>query len=325
MFAFIGAIYTLILYLIWNTNTLKNYFIYVLLFLLLNLFTTNLIVFFVYIPMVLAVSVAVRLYFVLTDKSFLLKASSALLLFTLLIMCQFAFTQPWQIYKDSALSRATTTEASIDESSIISTETISPKPSLQPVPNSTTENIVPDNFRTAKLPDVITVFNSYRKEIRWNFLEFFQFAEDPYIKNENLFFINTMNENRGNCFFVISSQWYPFYDSTSKILSSKCLIKPTTSQLFTQGLDKSILVSQEVFNSLSNVFLFIFLLLTLIGRFNFLLVFAYPITFITAYVLSANTLDRYTIGVFPFYISLFFILILISIKRVRTHIAIKDK
>jgi hypothetical protein len=262
--------------------------------------------------MVLAVSVAMRLYFVSNNKSFLHKTSSALLLFTFLTICQFAFTQPWQIYKDSALNN----EFYINNQDSDLEQGVQ-QSILQPIPQATDENILTDNYRSTSWDDPITVILNYRAYINSNFLKFLQFKEDPLTKSENNFFINTLNENRLNCYFIISSNWYPFYDLTSRTLSGDCLLKPIKSSILEKSTSKIAHISQKVFIALSNLFIFIYVILTYLGRFKFLFVFIYPITFIAAYTLSAATIDRYTIGVFPFYISLSFISILIVLYELK--------
>lgn len=316
MLTFIGALYTLLIFLILRARTLRQIYLVITLFLLLNLFSVNLIVFYKYIPVFLAPIFARSFARLRFQGEYVKKYITFLILAVFLAITPFLFSQPWLIYKEAALSPPQQTE--LTKTQPQNGKSSYPSPA-QPIPTDLNNDIsvVPENFRTTQFPDPITVFNNYRKEIRSNIFEFFQFREDPDIRNENSFFVSIMNDNRNDCIFIISSQWYPFYEFTKNSISEDCLIYPIKKQSLSLIISEIAPFNSFIYSNLSKIFILLFVTLLFVGKLNFVIYFLYPIIFATAYILSANTLDRYTTPLFPFYLTFAFIFLILMEKWIK--------
>jgi hypothetical protein len=318
MMAFIGALFTLTIFLALEATSIKKLQLVIIYYLLLIFISVNLIVFYKYIPVIISPIFAWAFVRLKYKESIIKKYSTFLVLSTLLAFMPIVFSQPWLIYKQNALNTNSTNSALMASSLVNMTPAVEPAPT-QPTPSEFDSDkiVVPENFRTTEFPDAVTVFNNYRNELRRNVLEFFQYQEDPYIKNENAFFVKTLIDNRSNCTFTISSKWYPFYEFTENFVSEFCLIQPNNGYSTTKVLNKVSFFSTSIFTIFSNIFIFIYVALLIKAGIKFGIYFIYPIIFAAAYIVSANTIDRYTIPVFPYYLSFSIIILILLNKRIR--------
>lgn len=317
----IGALFTLLIFLALNTISVKKLLVIIAFYLFLVFISVNLIVFFEYIPILLAPIFAWS-FAQLKFKNHITKKYISFILFSIfLALAPYFFSQPWQIYKQNVLNPELKSSALLASAPANQPDPVQPNPT-QPVPSNLDSDIVvvPENFRTTQFPDPLTVLNNYRGETKHNFLEFFQFQEDPYIKNENELFVMTLNEKRDGCTFIISSKWYPFYDFTEDLVAKSCLFPNLKTNNVTSLVNLLVPYNSKIYSFLANIFIFVFFTLIILGGPKFAIYFIYPITFASAYIFTANTIDRYTIPMFPFYLSFAVIVLILIFQKIKPKI-----
>ena len=317
----IGALFTLLIFLALNTNSVKKLLLITAFYLFLVFISVNLIVFYEYIPIILTPIFAWAFAQLQFKKQIIKKYSSFLFLSILLALAPYFFSQPWQNYKQSVLNPELISSALLASAADNQPDPVQPNPT-QPVPSMLDSDIVtvPENFRTTQFPDPLTVLNNYRGQTRHNFLEFFQFQEDGFIKNENEFFVVTLNENRDKCTFIISSKWYPFYDFTEEFVAKSCLFPNLKTSNIRNFIDLLISSNSKIYSFFANIFIFVFITLLILGGPKFATYYIYPLTFASAYIFTANTIDRYTVPIFPYYLSFSMVLLILIFQKIKLKI-----
>lgn len=318
MMTFIGALFTLTIFLALEATSIKKLQLVIIYYLLLIFISVNLIVTYKYIPIIISPIFAWAFVRLKYRDQIIKKYSTFLILSLILAVMPIVFSQPWLNYKQNALNTNSTNSALMASSLVKMTPSVEPAPT-QPTPSEFDSDkfVTPEGFRGTEFHDPLTVFNNYRNDVRNNFLEFFQFQEDPNIRNENALFVQTLNDNRNNCTFIISSKWYPFYEFTENFISRTCLLQPINGSSISKIINRVSFLSTSIFTIFANAFIFIYVALLIKGGLKFGIYFIYPIIFAAAYIVSANTIDRYTIPIVSFYISLGFLLILLIKKRLK--------